>query len=241
MLHTWFPSTSQGWNDPTWSLSVEALFYASFPFFATRIARIRADKVKPLLAIAFGAIVLLAVARQWVDSQGGDFDTIRYYFIRLPLSRLPEFLLGVLLGRWFMDRQAAGNTSSQSGTSVMGAIAACVAIMAMSGFIPPAFQTVALVPAIAWLLVSAARGGGWVSHFLAAPFMLLLGEASYSLYLIHGPVRAVFESLAHRFVDVTSDSIPLLLLYLVSAIAASILMHKCIEIPARNWIRNRFN
>lgn len=140
-----------------------------------------------------------------------------------------------------MDRQAAGNTSSQSGTSVMGAIAACVAIMAMSGFIPPAFQTVALVPAIAWLLVSAARGGGWVSHFLAAPFMLLLGEASYSLYLIHGPVRAVFESLAHRFVDVTSDSIPLLLLYLVSAIAASILMHKCIEIPARNWIRNRFN
>ena len=175
MVHTWLHSTSQGWNDPTWSLSVEALFYATFPFFAVRIARLKTSQIKPWLFGMFGLIVLLGVARQVVETRSSDFDLVRDYFLRFPPSRLPEFLFGVLLGKAFMQAP----TQEQTGDGLLlPAMGACGLVLAGSSFIPSAFLTTALVPAVAWLLIEAARAKGALGRFLALPLMLLLGEAS---------------------------------------------------------------
>lgn len=238
MVHTWLPSTNQGWNDPTWSLSVEALFYASFPFFAVKIARMPKQKVRGWLLAAFAAIVALGIARQIVESQTGDFDLVRNWFLRFPPARLPEFLFGVLLGKSFM---AAPKEERIDDGKLVYALATSVAVLACSSLIPGAFLTPVLVPAIAWLLVEAARAKGALGKFLALPWMLLLGEASYSLYLIHGPVRAGYESAMRRLYHGSPDSLAFLLPYVAVAIGASILMHKWVEVPARGWIRSKLD
>lgn len=239
MVHTWLHATSQGWNDPTWSLSVEALFYATFPLFAERIAKLKRERVLPWLFATFGLIVALGCLRLVVEARSDDFDLVRDYFLRFPPARLPEFLFGVLLGKAYM--QSSRLQAPRQDWTLWAAMVACVSVLASSSFIPPAFLTTALVPAVAWLLLEAARTTGPLARFLALPAMLLLGEASYSLYLIHGPVRAGYERLMSRFYHGDPASLAYLAPYLLLAVGASILMHKFVEVPARGWIRAKLS
>ena len=82
---------------------------------------------------------------------------------------------------------------------------------------------------------------GWVKAFMSLPTFVLLGDASYALYLLHGPCHSGMEIILKRFsLPATSDSITSLLIYLAVSIALSILALKTIEVPARKWIIARF-
>src|SRR5207248_4762379 len=101
LVQAWFPSTIE-WNQPSWSLSVEACFYLLFPLLLPLIARLnRRDlwRAGALTWAAFAAIILvlalfgLRFATLW---WWGDF--VRYN----PLVSLPEFIVGMVLGVLFV-------------------------------------------------------------------------------------------------------------------------------------------
>ena len=70
--------------------------------------------------------------------------------------------------------------------------------------------------------------------FLAAPFLVLLGDASYSLYLLHSLLIArVFDSFPHFAWSARVT------LSLFAAIAASILAYRFVEQPARRLLRRK--
>ena len=96
LLQSWIPYTAsmQYWNAPGWTLSVEALFYVSFPL-ATALAASASDKRLG------GAACLLACAIVIAQTPAYDFERSApagLGWVPLPLLRLPEFLLGVSLG-----------------------------------------------------------------------------------------------------------------------------------------------
>jgi peptidoglycan/LPS O-acetylase OafA/YrhL len=65
-------------------------------------------------------------------------------------------------------------------------------------------------------------------------WLLLLGEISYSLYLIHLPVGARVVNLGARFVP--AKFLFLLSLYAVAvSVICATLMHLAIERPAKRW------
>lgn len=96
LLQSWSPYTAsiQYWNGPGWTLSVEALFYVSFPL-AIALAASTSDKRLG------GAACLLASAIVIAQTPAYGFERSApagLGWVPLPLLRLPEFLLGVSLG-----------------------------------------------------------------------------------------------------------------------------------------------
>jgi len=95
LLQTWVPRLWNYWNYPAWSLSVEAFFYAMFPLLVPWIFRPRRDWRVTLAAVWIAGLLvpigLLGTSRlEWL--------------LAMPPLHLPEFVLGMILGRRLIVR-----------------------------------------------------------------------------------------------------------------------------------------
>ena len=99
-----------------------------------------------------------------------------------PLVRLPEFVVGMLTGRLFLGRR---NNRRLGSLCVLGGTATVVLISILAARIPnPMISAGFLSPAFAAIIFGVAQHPPW-TRFLSFPQFVLLGEASYSLYLMH--------------------------------------------------------
>lgn len=236
LLQSWVPQAALTWNSVCWSLSVEAFFYFVFPFLLLRSANF--SKPKLALGLLGFWLVSLSLTFSYVHFHPDGLDKINSGETTLfwknvlsfnPLVRLPEFAAGVFAGRLFLRR----NDQKSLATPLMicGLLAfACVVIFAHE--IPnPILSAGLLSPAFAAIIYAAALRPNWTS-FLANPFLVLLGDASYSLYLLHSLViTRVFDSVPH-FPHPARVAAAL-----AAAIAASLLSCRLVEEPARKFLR----
>ena len=65
--------------------------------------------------------------------------------------------------------------------------------------------------------------------------LLFLGQISYSLYLLHGPLGGRVINLGSRFVDAPMERVALLVLAVAACIGAAFLFHRWVELPAQRW------
>jgi len=251
MLQGWFPNIAQAWLSPAWSLSSEALFYLLFPFVTPLIVRLNQRKLTVGLAVLWLAslaapIVYLLVVPN--DLEGEPFTATWQWAMAIyfgPLPHLPEFLTGIVLGRLFLAQRtrapisprAAALAATGAGLGVVGYILAAYA----GGVLPRLLtHTGAFLPIYALLVYSLAVGGGPIGRFLATRPMLLLGEASYGLYLLHFPVFWWTERLVRRLPwgDAIFGSgwwFPAL--EVCMAVAVSVVVYLTFERPARRLLR----
>jgi peptidoglycan/LPS O-acetylase OafA/YrhL len=101
-----------------------------------------------------------------------------------------------------------------------------------------------MMPAFGLLILGMARGHSPLHRLLSRRPWVLLGEASYGIYILHVPLIFWFCYFAQR--DMRLDRIPVpftsdqpvhYLVYLTVLIALSILSLQWFEEPARHWIR----
>lgn len=211
MLHAWVPDTAHYWNNPSWSLSAEALFYFVFPFFL------------PLLNLRVRYLVLIVAglwaAQTWAQLTG-DHSDHGQFISKFPLLRLPEFLIGIAFG-WLHGRARVPYAVTT----------ALTVIVAAAMFMPYERTYTALAPVYGLLLLGLTDHKG----FLANRTMVLLGEASYSFYLLHMPVL-LWIMAVERFV---TGPLPFALkapLWFALTLAASLFSLFVIERPARAWL-----
>lgn len=89
----WFPSLFPVWNfGGSWSLSVEAFFYALFPFLRVRIDGF-SDRVLLLIVLGIPLLALALAAGLQVNLTEDDATSIVFYSV--PIYRLPEFIFGI--------------------------------------------------------------------------------------------------------------------------------------------------
>ncbi len=252
LIHNWFPSLGASWLSPSWTIGTEWGFYLMFPLFAAAVFRLRERGLWTLLIVAAlltfvapaiyhsGAFAGTSIKSAAGDVAGEDFwgRVLRWY----SFVRLPEFLVGVCVCRLFMlqsieQREKWGRILAPV---ALISVAFIVVMMSMDA-LPLMFMNQAALTlpfaAVIWYL---AYDRGFVSNWMRAPWLVLLGEASYSLYLVHIIVKQVVFRFAGHFFGTPSDSIPLTLLVIVAAIVASILIFMFIEKPARKFIVGRF-
>ena len=237
----WRPETACAWNCPAWSLSVELWFYLAFPAVITLAGawllgpqrRVRAGVV---LLAALGAA---AVMFPTLERAGAGWPLPVYSLS--PLARWPEFLAGIalaaLIGAWRPRGAAPGWALLAAG---LGWIASAVAMrgpIAAAGLhlLPAALPGFVLVVAACWALRDQAAPG------LDAAPLVLLGEASYALYLFHAPLHSYLLAVANRLVGRGyEESWALFGVYVAGALALALAVHRFVELPWRTRLRTRW-
>ena len=230
-LQAWLPSTALLWN----SASVVALrkkcLYASLLPFA-RLA----TSIRPLLllAMACGLVLvnaLLGLAINQPSYISGEWW--HHFCAYFPLWHLPQFIFGVALGQLFLSRQFSGFFHE---SLLWGAIVTLIAILASLQNHPWLSSNIILAPTFGALIFGFARNSGLLSQTLAARSLVLLGDASYSIYILHLPIWVWWN---HLTLVSLKLQLPLALdfaCYLLLVVSISVLMFLRIERPAQRWL-----
>jgi peptidoglycan/LPS O-acetylase OafA/YrhL len=96
-----------------------------------------------------------------------------------------------------------------------------------------------LAPTVALLVFCAARYESAASRLLTSRPAIALGEASYSIYLVHSIVLISAVKLTGNVVHGTAYNIVKLIFLMAIVVAISLLLYAYYEAPARSWLRRR--
>lgn len=242
LTQAWIPSAAGQWDGPSWSLSVEAFFYLLFPVIAVRIARLK----RPHIYLVLGGCWLICLVLGNAGPAGAYDSNWAWNAILTynPLARLPEFVMGAVLGQLFINRAAPERPAGafKIVPPEMVALAAVLGSGLALLFAPRLSDQLVHLglfdPLFALVIYNIACSRGRLAAFLSLPVMVLLGEASYALYILHYPV---LQTMHHVFDPVRSVplSSPLVCVaYVAVCVALSILSFRLVEQPARRAIKN---
>lgn len=223
LLQSWIPF--QGFyytvNAPAWSISTEAAFYALFPLLLGIRGRTLLLWLAALCflalawALTFPALGFDTVVRVW------KFDMVptRWLFYILPLTRVIEFAIGIWLATVVVKKPF--RTGHEC--AAIGLAAASIAALP---FLPASFQfALFFVPASAALVLVFSRSTGLLSRLLEQRALVLLGDASFMLYMIHWPIALYLgKSLATAAL----------------AVVLSVALHLAFERPVNRWLLRRW-
>jgi peptidoglycan/LPS O-acetylase OafA/YrhL len=161
-------------------------------------------------------------------SRGFWFDWIRTF----PPLRLPEFLLGMVVGILFLrDRESGRRRPGRTLAGVAAALLAAV-IWASPSIHFVIFNNAALMPVFGLLVYGLAHGA---PRTLEHPALVRLGKASYALYIIHAPVGFLL------LFGIWALGVPIDLWACVAFVlvttSASLFIHRRFETPLRRRVR----
>ena len=247
LLQTWIPPNSMAWHMPTWSLSNEAFFYFLFPFLLPIFGRFSR---RQLLAVIPACFIIGAAASGLYNHFQPDGPLARnshqivpwLYFVKFnPLSRVWEFLLGMACGTLFINgsRLTNGSRNRQQAWPLiaMGVALASVAGMFLHRDANLVLHPAVIAPAFAAIIYGVAlrpAGIGVLEH----KFFVLLGEASYSFYLLHSMVIGSFGGFFHDASgNLRHQNFLALFLVLATTALISIGVYMGIERPLRRILR----
>lgn len=219
-------------NNPSWSIEVEAFFYALFPFLLARLGRLPDRRLRRPALVAGGlaiALPLLAIAAGLGDDEA--VWRLLYFF---PVSRVPEFVIGMTLGLLARRSQLPVVDTRVAWVAVVVGFAACTVAP-----IPLTFVAVMLVPFALLIVAYAGRDiAGRRSRF-GGRVGTHLGATSYAFYACH--------DLIIRAVSATSEDQPLGLAHALALTAVCFalsltgaeVLHRLVEAPAMRYLRER--
>jgi peptidoglycan/LPS O-acetylase OafA/YrhL len=228
LLQAWVPNVFIyfGVNIVAWSLSVEAFFYAIFPLLLVVLQRQG--------TLTYGRLLLLA-ASIWLAlvlglaPQHASWSEWRFYVF--PLARLPDFIVGMLLGRAVLLRKRL--PLQVKPTLLEWWIAAAIPmVMIVAAIVPMSLHFAAwMMPWFGAAILIFADGSGALSRVLSHPFAVRLGELSYAFYLVH---FMLLRLCSHIFAP--NFSLAAIGVAFVLSLALSAILFHGVERPLRRWI-----
>ncbi len=252
LLQTWLPSTALTWNDPGWSLSNEAFFYACFPIIGVLLWRATGTAKLLGVGLLLWALSLAApiagilipihgygdIAARVPDGSVGLPDLANIFCMN-PLMRIPEFCVGILLERVFSNLQNRGSSLFGRGYYLyLPAILAVVLVLSQADRIPfPTVHHGLLLPAYSCIILGFALDGGLLARFLSIRSMVFLGNASYSVYILHVPILTWLAVVGKRVGFQTDEGAPVFFSLFV-VLLISCLNYAFLEEPLHKRIKN---
>jgi peptidoglycan/LPS O-acetylase OafA/YrhL len=262
MLQAWVPGGYPlSYNSPGWSLSVEAFFYLTFPLWL-----VWAQK-KHLTSLALFAVVFwvgtqalqmgllnniindalgLPAYEARVFMQSHDQTPPLHDFIYYhPLMHLSTFVMGFVVGvyfcqGWFNDRFS---TTSNTTLMLLSAVGAALLIIMQAplehlvGF-KFAYNNGLIAPLFMAFIIFLALDRTTISKVLSLPLLVLLGEASYSLYILQRPVYGIYKQATASFLP--EGSTLHFYIFILALTVLAIMSYRYFETPMRSWINKRY-
>ncbi|MET7762777.1 acyltransferase [Streptomyces sp. NPDC005393] len=243
LVHTWLPHMADfsSVNPVTWSISCEAFFYLLFPFLIRPVRALPTRLIRLVIAAVAALVLAMPTLAAFVTDEAGignwsplsmDRWWLIYFF---PPVRLLEFVLGLLLARAVL-------TGRWPALRMRWPLLVLATVFAAQPKLPHEYvwgaatclPLAALIPAIATRDLD--RRPLWLSR----RGLVLLGEASFALYMIHFPIlyaiRALLGSRTYDTVTATLLSLGVAAL----CVLASLLLWRTVETPVmRRFSRPR--
>jgi peptidoglycan/LPS O-acetylase OafA/YrhL len=251
-LQAWVPVVPYAmfWNTPAWSVAAEFFFYAAFPWLCSVLAR-HGTSAGRLAAALLGALLggallyaamIYAMNYVWQVAPQTQYLVIVYN----PLLRGSEFVAGCVAGHLFMLMRDRGDPLLRTERARNAVVALCLlaigARIAMPGYSGPSsvlwlidgsVKYAAFILPFVGLILAVASGRTWLSPLLERPMIVLLGEASYSLYIIHWSVVTVLHL---KLLGPLGTPLVHALL-LLATVLMSVACYRWVEVPWRRRLR----
>jgi peptidoglycan/LPS O-acetylase OafA/YrhL len=229
LLQAWVPHQSAYYagNTVSWSLSVEAFFYALFPFVIGPILALTVRRQAALLTAVGGLVVAACVAIHPTGYTGARF----WLLFIFPAARLCEFVVGICLCALLMS-----GVRLRIRPSAAGALA--IAAFCLAGLLPIDLRLVAamLIPYSLLIFACAQSDLEGRRSWLHSPMLLQLGAWSYAFYLLHQLVVRLFAWRLLGHPGTALHAIAFGMSYVV-AIGAAYLLFRYIEAPLERALR----
>jgi peptidoglycan/LPS O-acetylase OafA/YrhL len=201
----------------TWSLAIEEQFYLLYPLLLVLIHRFARRYflgiLLALVMLSFAANIALVDAKPWAA------------FYLLP-TRAWELGLGALI--LFLEPRFAATAKLRWAASFAGPVMIGLGIVLFTPetAFPGAF---ALLPTLgsALIILAGTGAGSPVSRLLSSALPVALGQISYSLYLVHWPLRTLGERLLPHYGMVERWSL------FATSILLAIIVYRAVENPVR--------
>ena len=237
-LQSWWPPVVYLWNFPSWSLSVEFLFYALFPLLASVAVLVSCRR---FLFLALALVVVTAYARAAIFSIFAGSNSLSDLAIYFPPLSVPQFILGIALARVFLYGPTL-SLRAYKAILLLG-LAGTVAMFGWQSDLPSWLAWTRTETGTVGIpfgaIIFGAAGAAGSFRLLASPVMVFLGDASYSMYILHIPVSLWWKWIATKALGLSLP--PLLnaavMVALVIGIAA--LNQAYLEPPLRRWLLRR--
>jgi peptidoglycan/LPS O-acetylase OafA/YrhL len=238
LTQSWVPLAALAWNPPAWSLSVEAFFYVLFPFVLPRILRWSDRRLWTVMTSCWVVALTLSGAYVLLSPDGVRHvtdDSLNLFWLSAlkfnPLVRLPEFILGSCCSVLFLRGKF---NQPWSRLLLPAGLIAFAAVVLASPYIPyPLMHNAIMPPAFAAIIVGLGLRPAYM-RWLENRFLVLLGNASYSLYLLHSIVLGIY--FAPKGTPIHYSRIGFTI-GLILPIVIAILVYKLIEEPLRRKLR----
>lgn len=241
-------------NPPTWSISTEFLFYLVFPFVVPLIAKFRTRELPKLMALLFGFGLLFPLLYHnatfpiFAHFAGLKYNAVIDNFLNqatrmIFLFRLPEFMIGIVAFRFYREFGSLDRVWLVRNLRCFWVLSGIV----FGGFL--FFQPVGQIMRTALLtgqvfgvpfflssILLLVLAPGWMTKALSARWLVLLGEASFALYLFHLPIKQFVRFIVPKVLHFDAETPIILALTILFSVLISIPMFLFIEKPARDWV-----
>lgn len=236
LYQAWIPKYVYTFNTAAWSLSVEAFFYLLLPGLLLLALRM---SVKQIVWFTVGF---------WVLSQAGHGLLMQYlprgsgtFLAYFPLFHLNAFLFGLAGGIWYLTTPRFALSQSVNRIVLIGALGVLLFLLSLREYLPAFTRSFSLdvgllSPLFLLIILTLAWDTSRLSQSLSHPWLVLLGDASYALYILHLPIRGLLNRLLALMNSPISVQ-DMFLLYVVLTILFCVIVFKAIERPARGWLR----
>jgi len=254
-----------GFASLSWSISTEWFFYLVFPGIAWLVTKPGSARLIVVLALVW-CVVWMCISISLYDRApqidawavarfgpvAGMHDNLQDSFVRWllyfsPYLRIGEFILGTLMAQLYRQLRDRKVTAAENafGTAMFFTAAASVFLINYLEYSPDVGMNIfretnmnfALAPSAAVLLLCAARYRNPAVAVLNSGIAIMLGDASYSIYLLHfGILTAIAGVPALSGHGILFDTCKLVIA-LALIIVISIMVYRYYEAPARRWLR----
>jgi len=253
LLQSWIPQAALSWNSPGWSLSNEAFFYCCFPFIGValwRMSHLRslvvagaliwaAALVLPLLAVGMPLSGFGNVPATSLHPNANPFWANLLKFN--PLLRIPDFCIGIVIGRAY--HALRGGNSGLLGRGYYlyapGMVLEILAILRCNSLPYPLVHNGLLTPLHALVILGLALGGGVPARLLSIQPLIFLGNASYSMYILHSPAAQWMNLISVRLFSTRLSGFVPTALYVMVVVCLSAVVFKAVEEPCGRILKNK--
>lgn len=231
-IHAWYPGISLEINYPAWSISVEMFFYLVFPFFIKFFQKYSAKKITFFVVLIW---LLSSIQHLYFEQVLYELPIygIGHFILYFPLWHLNTFLFGMLCGKYILMAQ---KSSFYIGYRIMylSSFVFILLILGTDNMVRAHTHNGLLSPLFFLLVAGLSLDKSIITRVLSFNFFHVLGNASYSLYLLQYSVFILISYFLQTEVFSTNQ----FYWYLLILVGISALFYKFVDNKIAQKLRN---